>query len=77
MRIYSRSQVRISSDNTAVEAFYATLKNELVYHELFPTREIAKTKIFENIEMYFNQTRIHSFLQNLTPNEFEKIKNAA
>ena len=63
--------------NGVAESFFASLKKELVYHEFFPTREIAKTKIFEYIELYFNQTRIHTFLQNLTPNEFEKIKNAA
>jgi len=58
-------------DNAAMESFYHTLKTEHVYHHQYKTREDAKRSIFEYIEVFYNRQRRHSYLNYLTPNEFE------
>lgn len=59
-------------DNSVAESFLKTLKTELVYHHKFENREIAKMKIFEYIEGFYHNKRIHSAIGNLTPNQMEK-----
>ena len=59
-------------DNSVAESFFKTLKTELVYHHKFENREIAKMKIFEYIEGFYHNNRIHSAIGDLTPNQMEK-----
>ena len=59
-------------DNAVAESFFHTLKVELVYRNKFKTREEAKRKIFEYVEMYYNRRRAHSTLGNLSPFEYER-----
>ena len=59
-------------DNAVVESFFHTLKVELIHRMKFRTREEAKRKIFEYVEMYYNTKRAHSTLGYLSPFEFEK-----
>lgn len=53
------------------KVFFHTLKVELIHENVYPTREIAKQSIFEYIECYFNNQRIHSSIDYRTPNELE------
>ena len=62
-------------DNAPTESFFSTLKRELVYRERFKTREEAKQKLFEYIEVFYNRQRRHSTLGYLSPMQFEKLKN--
>lgn len=62
-------------DNAVAESFFKTLKKELVRKHVFLTREIAASKIFEYIEMFYNPKRRHSYLGYISPNEFEKRYN--
>ena len=62
-------------DNAPTESFFSTLKRELVYREKFKTREEAKQKLFEYIEIFYNRQRRHSTLGYLSPMQFEKLKN--
>ena len=62
-------------DNAVAESFFKTLKKELVRKHIFLTREIAKSKIFEYMEMFYNAKRRHSYLGYISPNEFEKRYN--
>ena len=62
-------------DNAVAESFFKTLKKELVRKHVFLTREIAASKIFEYIEMFYNAKRRHSYLGYISPNEFEKRYN--
>lgn len=62
-------------DNAPTESFFSTLKRELVYRERFKTREEAKQKLFEYIEIFYNRQRRHSTLGYLSPMQFEKLKN--
>jgi len=59
-------------DNAVAESFIHTLKVELIHRMKFRTREEAKRKIFEYVEMYYNTKRTHSTLGYLSPFEFEK-----
>ena len=59
-------------DNAVGESFLHTLKVELINRCRFRTREEAKRKIFEYIEMYYNRKRAHSTLNYMSPFEFEK-----
>ena len=59
-------------DNAVAESFFHTLKVELVHRNRFKTREEAKRKIFEYVEMYYNRRRAHSTLGNLSPFEYER-----
>jgi putative transposase len=58
-------------DNAVAESFFSTLKKDLVFHEEFETREEAKRKIFEYIEVFYNRERIHSVLDFKSPIEYE------
>ena len=58
-------------DNAVMESFYATLKKELISFADYATREEARKAIFEYIEVYYNRSRRHSTLGNVSPVEFE------
>jgi putative transposase len=60
-------------DNAPCESFFGTLKQELVYQERFDTREEAKAKIFEYIEVFYNRQRRHSSAGSRSPVEFERL----
>jgi transposase InsO family protein len=62
-------------DNACMESFWATLKNELVNHEQYATREQARQSIFEYIEVFYNRKRLHSSLGYLSPETFEASLN--
>lgn len=59
-------------DNAPMESFFATLKAELVNREQFKTRQEAKAKIFEYIEVFYNRQRRHSTLGYKSPVDFEQ-----
>jgi len=64
-------------DNAVVESFFKTLKAELPKEERrFQTREIARTKLFDYIEVFYNRRRIHSTLGYVSPVEYERQKSA-
>ncbi|WP_152555829.1 IS3 family transposase, partial [Ferriphaselus sp. R-1] len=59
-------------DNAVAESFFSTLKNELVHHCDFHTRDEARTAIFEYIEIFYNRQRRHQTLGYLSPVQFEQ-----
>ena len=63
-------------DNAVVESFFGTLKTELVYRHSWLTRRAARLAIHEYIEVFYNRRRRHSYLGDLTPEEFENIHSA-
>jgi transposase InsO family protein len=54
-------------DNAVAESFFATLEFELIEQQVFKTREVAKTAIFEFIEVFYNRQRGHQTLGYKTP----------
>ena len=53
-------------------SFFSTLKNELVHHQRYRTRDDASREIFAFIEGFYNRQRLHQSLGYLTPLEFER-----
>ena len=60
-------------NNAPSESYFSTIKNELIYLEKFKTKEEAKLKIFEYIEVFYNRQRLHSTLNYLSPKKFEEL----
>jgi putative transposase len=65
--VASMSRTANCYDNATMESFWSTLKHELIYRTNFRTRAEAKAAIFEFIEVFYNQTRLHSSLNYLFP----------
>lgn len=59
-------------DNAVAESFFSNLKNELVHHCDFATRDEARAAIFEYIECFYNRKRIHQTLGYRTPEQVER-----
>jgi transposase InsO family protein len=59
-------------DNAVAESFFSVLKNELVHHQRYRTRDDASREIFAFIEGFYNRQRLHQSLGYLTPLEFER-----
>jgi putative transposase len=59
-------------DNAKAEAFFSTLKTECFPpNQLFDSKVLARREIFEYIEVYYNNQRLHSALGYQTPRQFE------
>lgn len=76
---HSYSKKGYPYDNASMESFNAILKKEEVNVNTYKTFKEAKLAIFEFIESWYNNTRIHSTLDYKTPNQkyTEYIKNIA
>lgn len=59
-------------DNACIESFHSIIKKELIYLNKYETREEAEKDIFEYIEVFYNNERIHSSIEYCTPAEFEE-----
>jgi putative transposase len=59
-------------DNAACESFMKTLKYEEVYRTEYRNLADARARIGEFLEAVYNEKRLHSALQYLAPNEFER-----
>ena len=61
-------------DNAAMESWNATVKSEL--GESFAGASDASAKLFDYIEVFYNQRRRHSALDNVSPADFERAAAA-
>jgi putative transposase len=59
-------------DNAPMESFWGTLKNELVYHQQYATRQQAILEITEYIEIFYNRQRRQARLGYLSPAAYEQ-----
>ena len=57
-------------DNAPTESFWGHLKQELVHHRHFQTRNEAIAAVREYIEIFYNRMRRHSALGNTAPSVF-------
>lgn len=67
-------------DNAPMESFWGTLKNELVHHHHYRTREEAIKDITEYIEVFYNRERRQKRLDYLSPVAYRRkfyARNAA
>ena len=54
-------------DNAMMESFFSTLRAQLTDLERFATRQLARTAVFEFIEVFYNRQRLHSSLGYRSP----------
>jgi transposase InsO family protein len=59
-------------DNAPMESFWGALKNELVHHSRYKTREQAIREITEHIEVFYNRQRRQARLGYLSPAVYER-----
>jgi transposase InsO family protein len=59
-------------DNAPMESFLGKLKNELVHHRRYETREKAIREIAEHIEVFYNRQRRQKRLGYLSPAIYER-----
>lgn len=59
-------------DNAPMESFWGTLKNELVYHSRYTSRQEAIQEISEYIEVFYNRQRRQARLGYLSPAVYEQ-----
>lgn len=59
-------------DNAMAESFFASLETELIDRSHWETRAEARLAVFDWIEVFYNRTRRHSSIGNLSPAEFER-----
>jgi len=72
--IVSMSRKGNAYDNAVVESFFGNLKNELVHHRRFVTREQARAEIFDYIEVFYNRQRAHATLKYMSPVDYENAR---
>ncbi len=58
-------------DNAVAESFFGTLKEELIYRDVWPTRARARAAVTEYITCFFNSRRRHSTIGDVSPMEYE------
>lgn len=59
-------------DNAVMESFFSTLRTERCHRRQYLTRQAARADIFDYIERFYNPTRRHSTLGNISPVAFEQ-----
>ena len=61
-------------DNAVAESFFRSLKTEWLYHLDLIDLDHAKRKLFAYIEMFYNNQRLHAYLDYVSPAAFERLK---
>lgn len=59
-------------DNAVIESFFATIKKELIYQQQWSTHQEVRLAITEYIEVFYNRKRLHSYLNYMSPVDYEK-----
>jgi putative transposase len=58
-------------DNAVAESFFATIKGEMLDHQVFETRAEATAAIADYVDAFYNVHRLHSSIGYVSPIEFE------
>jgi putative transposase len=70
--VHSLGTVGDAFDNAMVKAFWGRMQTELLNRQKWSTRLELSTAMFDWIEAFYNPTRRHSSLGNISPIEFER-----
>jgi putative transposase len=62
-------------DHAVAESFLSSLKKERIKKRIDTTRQIAKTEISDDIDLFYNRTHRHSHLSGVSPEAFEAMSN--
>ncbi len=64
-------------DNAVAESFFSSLKKERIRRRIYSTRNDAKRDIFDYIELFYNSRRRHSYLDYVSPMEYELVESGS
>lgn len=64
-------------DNAVAESFFSSLKKERIKRRIYPTRDDARSDVFDYIEGFYNRVRRHSHLDQLSPMDFEQLRTGS
>lgn len=59
-------------DNAAAEAFFSTLKRELIHRRRWGSQAEVELALFDYLESFYNRKRLHSALDYRSPAQFER-----
>ena len=71
--VVSMSRTGNCYDNAPMESFWSTLKWECLTRITFATRAMARSTIFEYVEVFYNRQRRHSSFGYLSPSTYEEL----
>jgi putative transposase len=54
-------------DNSVAEAFFSNLKKERIRGKIYPTRNEARSDVFDYIEVFYNRQRRHGHNGGVPP----------
>jgi len=60
-------------DNAVAESFFATVEFELLEGQVMESRAVARDKIGDFIEIFYNRQRSHQTLDYKTPLQMENV----
>jgi putative transposase len=60
-------------DNAVAESFFKALKTEWLYHIDLIDLDHAEQELFSYIEGFYNNQRLHAYLDYMSPNNFERL----
>lgn len=60
-------------DNAVAEAFFGSLKKELIKKQIYKSRALATATITDYIDAFYNRSRRHSHLGGISPEQFEAV----
>lgn len=61
-------------DNAVMESFFSSLKKERIRKRIYKTRDMARADVFDYIEVFYNRSRRHSHLGDISPEAFERTR---
>ena len=64
-------------DNAVAERFFGSMKRERTSKGEYLTRAQAWADVVDDIAMFYNSTRKHSYLGYMRSNEYEVLDNVA
>lgn len=67
----SISRRRNCWDSAVAEFFFSSLQKERIRIRIYKTRDLAKSDVFDYIEVFYNRIRRHNHLGGVSPKAFE------
>ena len=65
------SRKRNCCDNSVVESFFGSLKQERIRKQTDKNRSLAEADLRDDIETFYNPSRRHSHLDGVSSDQFE------
>ena len=75
-KILTKSEVQYIRVSGNIALMLPILKRERTYFQTYATRAQARVDLIDYIEEFYNEARLHSYLDYVSPNEFECVRES-